>query len=62
MTRDKIFNLPLSSAPCCCYLAGIFDEFQYSVEQQLVEKLLLDNGDEFHLKEFLTQWNQLNQN
>ena len=40
----------------CCYFAGIFDELQYSVEQQLVEKLLLDNSDEFHLKEFLTQW------
>ena len=40
----------------CCYFAGIFDEFQYSVEQQLVEKLLLDMSNEFHLKEFLTQW------
>ncbi|MDJ0651283.1 MAG: hypothetical protein QNJ60_21530 [Xenococcaceae cyanobacterium MO_188.B19] len=40
----------------CCYFAGIFDEFQYSVEQELVEELLLDNSDEFHLKEFLTQW------
>ncbi|MGK7893870.1 MAG: hypothetical protein AB4372_09660 [Xenococcus sp. (in: cyanobacteria)] len=40
----------------CCYFAGIFDEFQYLFEQELVEELLLDNGDELHLKEFLEQW------
>ena len=40
----------------CRYFAAIFDEFQYSLEQELVEKLLLDMGNEFYLKEFLEQW------
>ena len=42
----------------CCYFAGIFDEFQYSFEQQLVEKFLI-NSQKFHLQEFLTQWQNL---
>ena len=40
----------------CCYFAGIFDEDQYSFEQQLVKELLLDNDDQLHLQEFLFQW------
>ena len=43
----------------CCYFAGIFDEFQYSFEQELVEKLLLDNGHEFHFQDFFIQWQNL---